>query len=69
MAEELKKNLRTRSGHRLVVKNAFAKHKEFLPPAGASVPNEIKPRLISFKNTLISFHFIFLFSFFIFYPR
>ena len=53
MAEELKKNLRTRSGHRLVVKNAFAKHKEFLPPAGASVPNEIKPRLISFKNTLI----------------
>ena len=53
MAEELKKNLRTRSGHRLVVKNAFAMHKEFLPPAGASVPNEIKPRLISFKNTLI----------------
>ena len=53
MAEDLRKNLKTRSGHRLVVKNAIAKNKELIPPAGTPVPNEVKPKLISFKNTLL----------------
>ena len=53
MGEDLRKNLKTRSGHRLVVKHAIAKNKELIPPAGTPVPSEVKPKLISFKNTLL----------------
>ena len=52
MAEEVKKKVRLKNGHKLVVKNAIKKARDILTPPGRNVDEETAIMLESFQTTM-----------------
>ena len=52
MAEIIKKKIKTRGGHKSVVRQAITKAKNLLPADGAAVAHGLKPKLEAIKGTL-----------------
>ena len=52
MAEIIKKKIKTRGGHKSVVRQAITKAKNLLPADGAAVAHGLKPKLEAVKGTL-----------------
>ena len=52
MAEDVKKKVRIKNGHKLVVKNTIKKTRDLLTPPGTNVDEETTIKLKSFQTTI-----------------